>query len=212
MSHESAELIRAMTEVNWLGMYSQANGDIAISVDRVVAGAITGDADAVESLLRTHHPSVFRICYRMMGNREDAQDAAQEALVRMLQNLGAFDTSRPFMPWLYSITLNVCRDQLRRRKRHQAQPLDAESADTLANAVDVRDQIAANDELAQMEAALQLLLPKERAAIVLRDIEGLDTDEVATIMNTRAATVRSHICRGRTKLKLYRERMRREES
>ncbi|MFP6581785.1 MAG: sigma-70 family RNA polymerase sigma factor [Candidatus Hydrogenedentota bacterium] len=131
------------------------------------------------------------MCYRMMGNREDAQDAAQETLVRMLRNLAKYDPARPFAPWLYSIAMNVCRDQMRKRKRHHTEPIENVPSEKLAIAPDTVRKLTVDEQMAVLEAGLATLPQKERAAIVLRDIEGLTTREVAQTLGTREQTVRS---------------------
>lgn len=212
MHQESAESINPIAAMSWLDVFGSARDQEAEFSDSLIAGALAGHAGSIETLLREYHGPVFRICLRMMGNREDAQDAAQDSLMRMLDKLSAYDTGRAFMPWLYALTLNVCRDHLRKRKRHQTESIDVVKKEVVTPRDDLRREVALNDELRILEEALQTLPTKERAAVVLRDIEGLSTAEVAEVMGTRETTVRSHISRARTKLKLYRDRIRKDES
>ena len=208
MNHESAESVA----MSWLDAFHRHAGDSPSNADRVLARALTGDAESVEALLREYHGPVYRICLRMMGNHEDAQDATQESLMRILKNLARYDRARPFLPWVYSIALNVCRDHLRKRKRGITELIESMPKELSSPAHDTRREVSVNDEMRVMEEGLRTLSTKERSAIVLRDIEGLSTAEVAEAMGTRETTVRSHISRARTKLKLYRDRIRREES
>lgn len=125
MSQDSTESTAPLTGIAWSGLSGVRGRELSTPVDERIEQAKVGDRAAVEQLLNAHHTSVYRICYRMMGNREDAQDAAQETLVRMVRNLTKYDSARSFVPWLYSIAMNVCRDQMRKRKRHHAEPLES---------------------------------------------------------------------------------------
>lgn len=181
-------------------------------VDGRLERAMAGDRDAVAEIIGLHHAPVYRVCLRMMGGREDAEDAAQEVFVRMMRVLPKYDASRPFAPWLYAIALNVCRDHLRKRKYRTTQPLEAASDRYIAVPPRAREKLSAEDDLEILETGLQSLPEKERAAIVLRDIEGLTTREVAQAMGTKEETVRSQISRARVKLRAYRDRVRSDES
>jgi RNA polymerase sigma-70 factor, ECF subfamily len=131
-----------------------------------------------------------------------AQDAAQEVFLRMHRYLARFDDERELGPWLYRMVVNVCHD-LRRRGGAAAVPLD--DVDEPASADDVSAEVEARidrDRRRTLVArALQALPEKERAAIVLRDIEGLSTSEVARILGSSETTVRSQISTGRVKVK-----------
>ncbi len=136
---------------------------------------------------------MFRIAYRMLGNVADAQDAGQEVFLRLHKHLNSFEESRQIGPWLYRVTVNICNDQLRTRKRITVLPEMAapDRTDEATNTAE-RRRIAA--------AALQSLPEKERTALILRDIEGLSTSEVAEILGVSESTVRSQISTGRVKL------------
>lgn len=170
----------------------------------LIARARAGDLDSFEEIMVLHQQRVFRTAYRILGNQEDAQDAAQEVFLRLYKYLKKFDDSRELAPWLYRMTVNACRDLLRKR------PHTEELPDTLP-----AQESAAIDLTAErrwMAAALNTLPEKERAALVLRDIEGLSTAEVADILGSTETTVRSQICRARIKIKEFRDRILRRQS
>jgi RNA polymerase sigma-70 factor, ECF subfamily len=212
MSQDSTESTAPLASLSWIGVSNSRESEPTTPVDERLEQALAGDRAAIEQLLTAHHAPVYRISYRMMGNHEDAQDAVQETLVRTARNLAKYDPARPFVPWLYAITMNVCRDQMRKRKRFRAEPLDQVPSEKLAKAPDVIRKLAVDDEMKVLEAGLATLPPKERAAIVLRDIEGLSTREVAQTLGSREQTVRSQISRARVKLKAYRDEVRRNEA
>ncbi len=158
--------------------------------------AQAGDLAAFERILIRYERLVLRLALRLLGDPADAEDAAQEVYVRLHRHLGRFDSSREFQPWLYRVTVNVCRDQARRRPR-LTEPLDA-----LAAADPAPDEQADAAERRRILAAgIETLTVRERSAVVLRDIEGLTTAEVARILGSTQATVRSHLSNARLKLR-----------
>lgn len=176
--------------------------------ERFVPETICSDAegDAAPSfanLFDTHRPTVARVSWRLLGNREDAQDAAQEVWMRAVRAAHRLDPGRDPKPWLIRITVNVCRTLLRRRRRVH-EPLDelplAVVADRLALAPEQERRLTAVEAAATLHTALARLPRRERTAIVLRDLEGLTTREVARALGCTQGTVRSHLSRGRLRL------------
>jgi RNA polymerase sigma-70 factor (ECF subfamily) len=154
--------------------------------------ARAGDLGAFEQLMKQHQRQVLGVALRLLGRLEDAQDAAQEVFVRLYRHIRRLDDSRALRPWLYRTTVNVCRDIY--RKRRPEVPLE-----------DVTAPAASWDELASerrriLSESLKILGEKERAALVLREIEGLSTREVAAALGTSEGTVRSHVFTARAKL------------
>ena len=180
-----------------------------VTSDGLVERAQAGDWQAFDALMRRHQGQVIGVAQRLLQTREDAQDAAQEVFLRLYRFLPRIDASRPLAAWLYRVTVNVCRDMESRQRRRPVQSLeDADSGQ--GELVDPRADTSAGAELAEqrrvLEAALRTLTPNERRAIVLRDLQGLSTAEVASILETREVTVRSHISRGRLKMHRFREK------
>ena len=204
MSRDFTESTAPLTGISWKGVPSTP-------VDERIKEAMAGDRGAIDALIAAHHRAVYRVCYRMMGNREDVQDIEQEVFLRMLRHLAKYDPDLPFVPWLYSIAMKVCRDALRKRKRRRTEPLENVPAEKLAASPDFIGKLDIEDEMSILEAGLETLPEKERGAIVLRDIEGLSTRDVAAAMGTKEVTVRSQISRARVKLKAYRDAIRRDE-
>jgi RNA polymerase sigma-70 factor (ECF subfamily) len=183
----------------------------ARALARIVERAKEGDPNAFEQILTCHQHKVVAIAWRILGNREDARDAAQEVFLRVYRHLKKFRAGEDFAGWLYRITINVCRDVHRRRgPSHRFESFDSNRNSRIAEIQDSSDVEAATivlQEQAIVARALATLSPKEREAIVLRDLEGLPTEEVARILGSSATTVRSQISSARTKIKLYRQRV-----
>ena len=211
MSHEFTESTAPLTGNPWASHRETRKGVPSIPVDQRIQQAMAGDREAIESLIAAHHAPVYRICYRMMGRKEDAEDATQETFIRMVRFLHKHDPTRSFVTWLYTVTLNVCRDQLRKGKRHRMVPMDHVPEARLAVLPGVVHKLSVEEDMAVLQAGLRTLSEKERAVIVLRDIEGVSTRDVARTMGTKEDTVRSQICRARVKLKAYRDAVRRNE-
>jgi RNA polymerase sigma factor (sigma-70 family) len=153
-----------------------------------------------DEVVRTHSPRVYRLAYRLTGNRPDAEDLTQEVFVRVFR---ALDNYRPgtFEGWLHRITTNLFLDGARRkaRIRFEALPEDAERVPGRERSP---EQAYHDDNFdGDIQVALDQLPPDFRAAVVLCDIEGLSYEEIAATLNIKLGTVRSRIHRGRTLLR-----------
>ena len=163
---------------------------------RLLRLAKSGDAAAFEALLRTHEARVARTALRMVGNPQDAQDAAQEVFLRMHRHLRQMDDAGNLAGWLYRVTVNACHDVL--RKRRSSDPLDDSRLAALGS---TEAELGRAEQRRLVVEALRNLPEKERAAVTLRDLEGLSTREVAQILGSSEATVRSQISSARLKIR-----------
>jgi RNA polymerase sigma-70 factor (ECF subfamily) len=179
------------------------------SLARLIERAAAGDMVAFEEIMQHAEKRVMRMTWRMLGNEADARDAAQEVFLRVYKHLKRFKPDQPFFAWVYQITLNVCRDIARKRRQYDTQFTSLENSGNEAAAVIADDHSDAEETLIRVQErelmmkAIASLPERERAAILLRDLEGLSTDEVAHIMNSTATTVRSQISSARQKIKVY---------
>jgi RNA polymerase sigma-70 factor (ECF subfamily) len=146
-----------------------------------------------EEIVREHSARVYRLAYRLTGNRHDAEDLTQEVFVRVFRSLSSY-TPGTFEGWLHRITTNLFLDTARRRQRIRFEGL-AGSEPTPAQAFD--DSHLDGD----VQAALKALPPEYRAAVVLCDIEGFSYEEIAATLGVKLGTVRSRIHRGRAQLR-----------
>lgn len=176
----------------------------ALAMTGITDGTVkVRDLEAFEQLMRQHERLVLVTALRLLGNMADAQDASQEVFLRLYRNLGKLEAERAVAGWLYRVTANVCSDLRRKRPAaaavEEADELAAEGADPQQSSVE-----AERRKVLQM--SLRMLPEKERAALVLRDLEGLSTEEVARALGSSEATVRSQISKARVKVKDYVER------
>jgi RNA polymerase sigma-70 factor, ECF subfamily len=181
---------------------------IPSSLARLIERAAGGDMVAFEEIMKHSEKRVMQMTWRMLGNEADARDAAQEVFLRMYKYLGRFKQDQPFFAWVYQITLNVCRDVAKKRRQYSTQFTSLENGGNEAVSVvsdeeDAEETLIRGQERALIMRAIATLPQKERAAILLRDLEGLSTNEVAHIMKSTATTVRSQISSARQKIRVY---------
>ena len=154
-----------------------------------------------DEVVEQHSDRVFRLAYRLTGNRPDAEDLTQEVFVRVFRSLDSY-TPGTFEGWLHRITTNLFLDGARRKQRIRFDPLSDERAARLTSASPSPDLAIADRTFDDdIEVALATLPPDFRAAVVLCDVEGLSYEEIAEIMDAKLGTVRSRIHRGRGMLR-----------
>ena len=166
--------------------------------DALIRAAQSGDVGALEILLDRHHDRIRAVCARVVGSGADADDAAQMALIAIVRNLDRFDGRARFSTWSYRIATNAAIDELRRRKRRAAVSIDDPDAPRqIATPGDLADASVAHLEITR---ALEQLAEEFRLPVILRDLAGLDYEQIGEILELAPGTVRSRIARGRGKL------------
>lgn len=178
---------------------------------RLLARIRAGDIGAFEELMMLHERRVLRTAFRLLGHLEDAEDAAQEVFLRFYKYLARFDDTRELSPWLYRMTVNICRDLARKRPSQAVLSLEDVQLDQMPTALETDDGASLSERRRIVAEGLKTLPEKERAALVLRDIEGLSTKEVARVLGSSEMTVRSQVSRARVKMKKFVERVLRRQ-
>jgi RNA polymerase sigma-70 factor (ECF subfamily) len=164
----------------------------------LAARAQAGDREAFGELVRRHAAQARRIARVILGDSEDADDAAQDGFLAALRHIGRFDPSRPFGPWLLKIVANAAADRRRRRKVRLAEPL----APHLATGGDAPDRSADLSALnAALKQALAQLPERQRMAVVLFDAEGYSHREIGEVLGIPEGTVRSDVFHARRTLR-----------
>jgi RNA polymerase sigma-70 factor, ECF subfamily len=168
----------------------------------LVTAAAAGDRDAMDALLRRHFDRIHAVCRRVIGTSRDVDDAAQEAMIRIVRGLRSFDGRSSFSTWSHRIATNAALDELRRRARrpqlqvvHEDVRPDAGPADEGAS----RRVEGAGDRI-DIDGALATLPEDFRVAVVLRDLVDMDYAEIADALDVPVGTVKSRIARGRAML------------
>jgi len=154
-----------------------------------------------DEVVERHSDRVYRLAYRLTGDRHDAEDLTQEVFVRVFRSLSSY-TPGTFEGWLHRITTNLFLDQARRKQRIRFDALSDARADRLTSS-SLPPEAAYTEQRFDddVEAALATLPPDFRAAVVLCDVEGLAYEEIADILGAKLGTVRSRIHRGRAMLR-----------
>ena len=168
-----------------------------------VNAALEGDQDAFADIVSAYQDSVYNLCYRMLGERSEAEDAAQEAFLRAYLNLTRYDAARSFKTWLLSIASNYCIDRLRRRRLQWMSLDDEPVADRLAlHSDDPEPELATlnKEQSIAIQALLNELSPDYRAVVVLRYWYDYSYAEIADIMDTTESAVKSRLFRARQAL------------
>lgn len=173
-----------------------------ISDEKLVVSTLDGDHQAFTELVERHQGIVYNICYRILGERFEAEDAVQEAFLRAYRNLHRYDLKRPFRTWLLSIASNYCIDRLRRRR---LQKLSIEellpSHPALASSEpSPEDATLKSERHDSMQGMLEQLSPKYRAVVVLYYWYDMSCREIADALHTQEGTVKSRLFRARQQL------------
>jgi RNA polymerase sigma-70 factor (ECF subfamily) len=162
---------------------------------------VAGDADAFQTLMLRHRDRLWAVALRTTGDREEAADGLQDAMISAFRNAGSFRGEAAVTTWLHRVVVNACLDRLRRRKVRPTVPLPGSDPefghDTLA---DPRDDLASLELSLEINRAMANLPPDQRAAIVLVDVEGYPVEEAARILDCPTGTIKSRCARGRAKL------------
>jgi RNA polymerase sigma-70 factor (ECF subfamily) len=160
-----------------------------------------GDVDAFGRVVEAFQKPVFNLCYRMLGNREDAEDAAQESFWRAFKGLGWYDVRRSFGTWMLSIAAHHCIDRLR-RKRPVVLSLESLLPETDApdETPDPESQTSRKQEQEEVQELLQLLGWEERSMIVMRYWHDMSYEEIARALKVSVGAVKSRLHRARNTL------------
>lgn len=171
----------------------------------LVGQARAGDAEASNELVRRYRAAAFRFALQLTGNREDAKDVTQEAMIRFLGSLESFDESRPVQPWLFRIVRNKAYDLGRRHKVRRAQSLDELLEKGMPAPVQDLPHPTARLEQRDLRkrvwSALRNLPDKQREILVLREYQDLSYGEIAAVLAVPTGTVMSRLHRARRALR-----------
>jgi RNA polymerase sigma-70 factor, ECF subfamily len=166
----------------------------ALLVERV----LRGDAEAYGDLVARHMRRAFSIAWRILEHREDAEDVVQDAFVRALEGIGTLDPSRPFRPWFHRIVLNGALNFRRGRSVRATEPIPDGVRATTASPEQDAETAALRGRL---QTALATLPERQRTIVLLSDMEGMNSSEIADILDVSAGTVRWHLHQARQALR-----------
>jgi RNA polymerase sigma-70 factor, ECF subfamily len=176
--------------------------------EELVARSIGGDLDSFNQLVLRWERPIYALAYRVIGREEDARDVCQEAFLRAFRALGGFKGQAKFSSWLYRITLNLCRDWIRRQRR---QPIAQapEGVDLLDLATDstptesIEDLVARREMSRAVQRAMATLPEEQRTAIILKEYHGLTFQEIADLLDCPLSTVKTRLYQGLSVLRRH---------
>ena len=161
----------------------------------LLAAHLDGDRDAFSTLVRTHQDRLWAVAVRTLGDRDEAADALQDALLSAYRAAASYRGDARVTTWLHRVVVNACLDRARRRAARPTVPLP-DRYDVPATG----DRLGDRETAMELEAALAGLPPEQRAAIVLVDVQGYGVDEAARVLGCPPGTVKSRCFRGRARL------------
>jgi RNA polymerase sigma-70 factor (ECF subfamily) len=162
----------------------------------LLAAHLAGDGDAFGTLVAHHRDRLWAVALRTLGDREEAADALQDALLSAYRGAATFRGEARVTTWLHRVVVNACLDRARRRAVRPTVPLPASGQEPAAPG----DALADRETALDVAAALGALPPEQRAALVLVDLQGLPVDEAARVLGVPVGTVKSRCSRGRARL------------
>jgi RNA polymerase sigma-70 factor, ECF subfamily len=170
--------------------------DAGDAEDRALLAAhLEGDPHAFTTLVQRHQVRLWAVALRTLGDREEAADALQDALLSAYRSAGSYRGDARVTTWLHRVVVNACLDRVRRRRARPTVPLPDD-----VDPADPRDPLADRETAIEVEAALAALPEEQRAALVLVDVHGMPVDEVAQVLGIPSGTVKSRCSRGRARL------------
>jgi RNA polymerase sigma-70 factor, ECF subfamily len=164
--------------------------------------ALSGDTGAFDRIVDRYSDDLLRIAWRCTGNREDAEDACSEAFLRLYDRLESVRGVENLGPWLRTVTVNLCLDGYRKRRYRGARIEEYARVTPMVSSEPDPAAASTEDEARQaLDRALAQLSPRQRAAFVLFEMQGLDIEEVAKEMSCSAGTVKAQLHRARNRLR-----------
>ena len=195
MDEKSNKQIKQLTKKDF-GSAGDDSTDI-LAVQRT----LQGDNSAFSIIVDKYTPIFYTLAYRMLGDREEAEDAVQDVFLRVFKSLSKFHIGQKFYPWIYTIAVNSIRTHMRKRKRRRANELlQFEIGSTHGNTKDPSMLLEEKEGEAIAQEAIMSLKPKYREVFILRQIEGLSTSDVSDILNIPEGTVKTYLHRAKKEI------------
>jgi len=178
----------------------------------LIKAFLTGDNSAFDKLVINYQNRIYNTCYRILGNYEDANDSAQDVFISVFRSLKKFRFRSSFSTWIYRITINTCRNKLRsagyRRRMKTVRLYNPVDGKEESLSMEIGDdnrtpakELARKEKAILIQNAIDSLPDPQKTVVVLRDVEGLTYEEIASITELNLGTVKSKIARARHKLR-----------
>ncbi len=190
----------------------ETHTDIERQSIHLIKAFLQDDKDAFDQLILLRQRMVFNLCYRLLGNYEDADDCAQEVFIKVYRSLKRFRFESNFSTWLYRITINTCKNKLNsldfRLRFKKTRLNNNKSAENVPGSIEIGDDTYSPDsslkrkEISELiQAAVNKLPAPQKMVVVLRDMEGRSYEEIVEITGFKLGTVKSKLSRARLELR-----------
>jgi RNA polymerase sigma-70 factor (ECF subfamily) len=180
---------------------------MTVTDEELVARSIAGDTESFDQLILRWERPIYALAYRQIGREEDARDIVQDAFLRAFRALPGFKGEAKFSSWLYRITLNLCRDFMRRARRapfvQTPEGVDVEdmASAELSTTESIEDVVTRQDLSRHVARAMGTLPEEQRSAILLKEYHGLTFQEIAELQGCPLSTVKTRLYQGLTVLR-----------
>lgn len=195
-----------MQPTSALPRLTSQNGYGKLTDVELVRRATSGDKRALDALVERHSPRVNRLAAQILGDLEEARDAAQESLVKLCTRLRQFRGEAQFATWLHRLVVNTCRDRLARQRVRRTEPLPLDDRPA-GDESDPSRAVLLTDLRRDLADALGRLSPTQRLAFVLRDSVGLSYEEISRVASIPVGTAKCYVHRARARLKVRLEEL-----
>jgi len=177
---------------------------VKVDENELIRGSKDGNLDSFNRLVESYQRMAYNLALRMLGDSHAAEDATQDAFLSAWRSIGSFRGGN-FRAWLLCITANVCRDHLRKLRRHPSTSLESLllEPEELPSSESPEDYVLRREIGEQIQKGLASLPLEQRLTVILSDIQGLSYEEIAQVMGCSLGTVRSRLSRGRAQLRDY---------
>jgi len=162
-----------------------------------IAMAQRGDPQAFTNLVETYQSPVYNLCYRMLNNADDAEDAAQETFLRAYKSMKRYDNARPFPTWLLSIAAHYCIDQIRKRRMTLVSMDESPHIDITDDTPDPETSLSRAEEQRRIQILLEVLSPMDRALVVMYYWYEFSYEEISKALDLSISAVKSRLHRAR---------------
>lgn len=179
--------------------------------EKLIKDSLSGDKKAFMKLIDIYKDMVFNLCYKILGDYDDADDCAQEVFIRLYRNLDRFEFRASFSTWIYRITVNTCRSYMKSEKNLRMKKMlsiDHKPGEESGGSMEIADcsydpekKFMSDETTAEIQKALDRLPDELRILIILKDIEGRSYDEINSITGLRPGTVKSRLNRARRSMR-----------
>jgi RNA polymerase sigma-70 factor (ECF subfamily) len=181
---------------------------------RLAKLARAGDREAFEELVQLYKDKIYHLAYRMLGNRQEAEDAVQETFLRVYMNLGRYDEAQKFSTWIFRIGTNLCIDRLRKKKPNYSLDSELPEGDggdwysmLPSEEASPEDQFVLSETQRHIRKAIEAMPDKYKSVVVLRYLHDLSLQEIGDVLDLPVTTVKTRVHRGREFLRQQLEKL-----